>query len=63
MERNKFFAMTEKQKKLIQSLFFEREKTYHKLAEEAGIENARDKFEDLTYFEAQKIINFHLGDA
>jgi hypothetical protein len=56
-----FYGMTPKQKKAIQVLFFEREKTYHKLADEAGIDPRPDKFEDLSYFDAQKIIDFHLG--
>jgi len=61
MTAKDFYGMTPKQKKTIQTLFFEREKTYHKLADEAGIEVRPDKFEDLDYFNAQKIIDFHLG--
>jgi hypothetical protein len=61
MTAKDFYGMTDKQKKLIQSLFFERERTYHKLADEAGIKVRPDKFEDLDYFNAQKIIDHHLG--
>ncbi len=56
-----FYGMTPKQKKAIQTLFFEREKTYHKLADEAGLKTRPDKFDDLSYFDAQKIIDHHLG--
>jgi hypothetical protein len=62
MTANDFYGMTDKQKKAIQTLFFEREKTYHELAKQAKVMFAPDKFEDLSYFDAQKIIDFHLGE-
>jgi hypothetical protein len=61
MTAKDFYGMTLKQKNMIQILFFEREKTYHKLADEAGVGPHPDKFDDLSYFDAQKIIDFHLG--
>ena len=61
MTAQDFYGMTDKQRKLIKVLFFEREKTYHQLANEAGIKARPDKFDDLSYFDAQKIIDFHLG--
>lgn len=61
MTARDFYGMTDKQRKLIRGLFFEREKTYHELADEAGVGFRPDKFDDLDYFNAQKIIDFHLG--
>jgi len=61
MTAKDFYGMTAKQRNLIRSLFFEREKTYHQLADEADVKVRPDKFEDLDYFNAQKIIDYHLG--
>jgi hypothetical protein len=52
--------MTDKQKKTIQRLF-RMNKTYHALADEAGIGPRPDKFEDLSYNMAQQIIRAHSG--
>jgi len=52
--------MTEKQKKVIQRLF-KMGRTYHALANEAGIEERPDKFEDLSYDMAKQIIRVHNG--
>ena len=52
--------MTEKQKKAIQRLF-KMGKTYHALADESGIGQRPDKFEDLSYGMAQQIIRVHNG--
>lgn len=49
--------MTEKQKETIQYLFRVTKKTYHRLADEAGIGDRPDKFEDLSFLMAQKIID------
>ena len=52
--------MTEKQKKAIQRLF-KMGKTYHALADDAGIKERPDKFEDLSYDMAKQIIKTHNG--
>jgi len=52
--------MTEKQKKVIQRLF-KMGRTYHGVADEAGIGPRPDKFEDLSYDMAQQIIRAHNG--
>lgn len=52
--------MTEKQKKVIQRLF-RMGKTYHALADDAGVEQRPDKFEDLSYDTAAQIIKVHSG--
>jgi hypothetical protein len=51
--------MDYRQKKLIQDLFLKKRKTYHQIALEAGVRQAPDKFEDLDYETAKKIIRFH----
>lgn len=48
--------MTEEQKAKIQYIFRVTRKTYHRLADEAGIGQRPDKFEDLSYDMAHKII-------
>jgi hypothetical protein len=52
--------MTAKQRKVIQRLFA-MGRTYHQLANEAGINERPDKFEDLSYDMAQDIISTHRG--
>ena len=52
--------MTEKQKRVIQRLF-KMGKTYHSLATEAGIDERPDKFEDLSYDMAERIIKSFNG--
>jgi len=49
--------MTTKQKETIQYLFRVTKKTYHRLADEAGIGERPDKFEDISFTMAQKIID------
>jgi len=39
--------MVQRQKAIIQGLFLATKKTYHRLADEAGIGDRPDKFEDL----------------
>ncbi len=53
-------SMTKKQKKVIQRLF-KMGKTYHRVADEAGLAAHPDKFEDLSYDMAQQIIRAHNG--
>ena len=53
-------CMTKKQKKVIQRLF-KMGKTYHRVADEAGLIDQPDKFEDLSYDMAQQIIRVHSG--
>lgn len=55
----KILLMTQEQEKTIQKLFFNEHKTYHALANEAGIGDRPDKFEDLDYAMADQIIRAH----
>jgi hypothetical protein len=57
---NDLYNMTDGQKLAFRALF-NRGKTYHMLAEEAGLDKCPDKLEDVDCFIAQKIIDFHLG--
>jgi hypothetical protein len=52
--------MVQRQKAIIQGLFLATKKTYHRLADKAGISDRPDKFEDLSYRMAQKIIEAHV---
>ena len=52
--------MVQRQKAIIQGLFLATKKTYHRLADEAGIGDRPDKFEDLSYAMAQQIIKAHV---
>jgi len=52
--------MTEKQKSVIQRLF-KMGRTYHGLADDAGLAERPDKFEDLSYDAAKEIIKAHNG--